>query len=266
MAKIQIRIFLTIILARQELTSNIIRVLEKGLQSLWKIDAMSASTSCENDHQAKMKTIDRHFIYIYFVFVSISLLKSISLKGYWIYAVKKDFFCLVYVGRKQKKTTETLNNSNIEHVWIQVGSARIVKLFEKFDLYAILFIFLFSDEHFHCCAFRWHQCSIDHLGEHLILAPEKAEREEAQRTDGTFPREAVHTPESILRYVRKSDYKGKHRILIISIRMKAIFLFRCRILYIKYTQCVCGELQLKPVWIGFNCSYQSLSVSKYELH
>lgn len=175
--------------------------------------------------------------------MSISLLKSISLEGYWIYAVKTDFFCLVYGVRKQKKTMETLKNGSKEHVWIQLGSGRIVTLFAKFDLYAILFIFFFNDEHFHCRAFRWHQCYTDHLSKRLILALEKAQREEAQRTDGIFPHEAVHTPESILRYVRKSEYKDKHRILTLSIRMKAIFLFRCRILYIKYTQWICGELQ-----------------------
>lgn len=138
---------------------------------------------------------------------------------------------------------ETLKNGRTGHVWIPLGSGRIVKLFAKFDLNAILFIFFFSGAHFHCHAFRWHQCYTDHLSKHLILALLKAPREETQRTNGTFPHEAVHTPKSILWYVKKSDYRDKHRILTLRTRMKAIHTVRCRILCIKYTQWVCGELQ-----------------------
>lgn len=89
----------------------------------------------------------------------------------------------------------------------------MVKLFAKFDLNVILFPLstmniltaMLSDDI---------NVTLIHLSKHFILALQKAQTEETQRTDNTFPHEAVHKSKSLFYdNVRKLDYRDKCRIL-----------------------------------------------------
>lgn len=71
---------------------------------------MSFYISCEKEDQTEVKTT--RYIIHFFVSVSTSLPKSTILEEY---AVKAEFFYLVYTGREQKTPMESLKNGSKEH-------------------------------------------------------------------------------------------------------------------------------------------------------
>ena len=107
-----------------------------------------------------MKTTARYLIY--FGFCESSLIRNPPL---WRHIedtpVKAKFFYLVYGGREQKKTMDTMKKVYKECEWIQFRSGRNVKVCANFDFNVILLIFFMEEEHVHCHAFRWHQCYTD---------------------------------------------------------------------------------------------------------